>query len=136
MSVDLSPGRISPKIALKAVAEVAERWGIPKGQRYLLLGIPQSTADKWFAAVARDEFPDDKNVGRDVIERASHVASIYNTLHRLIGGVTSEGPAADVFFCRPSKGLQGGLSLRDMVLSGRFEDLIEVRHFVDRLASR
>jgi hypothetical protein len=131
MSFDLSPGRVSPKVALKAVAAVAERWQIQKGQRYLLLGVPADTANKWFASIQRNEFPDTRSVGRDVLERASHVVSIYDALHRLIGGTSAEGDAADVFFRAPNAAF-GGRSLRDVVLAGDLRGLIEVRQYVDR----
>ncbi len=135
MSVDLSPGRVSPKVALKAVAAVADCWQIPKGERYLLLGVARDTANKWFASVQRGEFSDTHAVGRDVLERASHVVSIYNSLHRLISGANADGDAADVFFRSPNRAF-GGRSLRDVVLTGRFSDLIEVRHYIDRVVNQ
>jgi Protein of unknown function (DUF2384) len=131
MGVDLAPGRISPEVALKAVAVVADRWDVPRGRRHLLLGVSESTANHWFSQIARGEFRKDREVKASVLERASHLVSIYDGLHRLIGGVTDHHDAADAWIGEPNRAF-GGRKPIDLLLSGRIDDLFAVRSYVDR----
>lgn len=94
MGVELAPGRISAVVALKAVAAVADRWEVPRGQRHLLLGASDGTANHRFSEIAGDALPENREVKAAVLERASHIVSIYDALHRLIAGRVDDRDAA------------------------------------------
>jgi hypothetical protein len=131
MGVNLAPGRISPEVALKAVGAVADRWGVPRGQRYLLLGVSESTANHWFSEIARSTFPEDREIKPVVLERASHVVSIYDALHRLIAGTADGRESADLWIGEPNQAF-GGRKPIELLLSGRMDDLFAVRSYLDR----
>jgi hypothetical protein len=131
MGLDPARGRISPRVVLTAIAAVADRWGVARGQRHLLLGVSESTANHWFSEIARGEFPEDRDVKAITLERASHVVSIYDGLHRLIAGKLDGRGAADCWMSEPNRAF-GGRKPIELILSGRMDDLFAVRSYVDR----
>lgn len=130
MSLDLSSPGISKTAALAAIAAVAERWGIRKTERYRLLGVSESTANHWFAALDRGERGDRDSLSAPVLERISHVISVYDLLHRLV-----EGGDADRWIDRPNAAF-GEQPPRELLLSGRSDDLLRVRWYLERIVSQ
>jgi len=130
MGVGVSPASVSKTAALSAVAAVAERWGIQKTDRYRLIGVPESTANHWFGLLQRGKLDDREPLKPALLERISHVVSIYDLLHRLI-----KGDEADRWMHQPNAAC-GGQCPRELVLSGRSDDLLRVRWYLDRIASQ
>ena len=109
-----------------ALERLANEWGVPRTKRHLLLGAREGTINRWFTKLRRGQVDDTKPLDRGMLERISHLASIYDALHRLfVGG------AADDWMTRENRAF-GGRKPLDVIMSGRFEDLIIVRHHVDR----
>lgn len=129
MGINLSAGGVSRSVALGAIQELANRWGVPKGKRYLLLGQPESTVNHWFAALNRDELGDTP-LDATMLERMSHLISIYDGLHRLF-----VGDEADAWMHRKNRAFAQRAPL-DVLLTGTFENLLKVRHYVDRALYR
>jgi len=130
MPTDLSSAGISKTAALSAIGAIAERWRIPKTERYLLLGVPQNTANHWFSNLSRGEIDERETLRAPILERVSHVLSIYDVLHRLI-----KGPEADEWLERPNRAF-GGQQPRELLLSGRSDDLLRVRWYLELVASQ
>lgn len=129
MPVDLSSAGISKTAALTAAAAVAERWSVPKKQWFLLIGVPESTANHWFADLARGEIDERESLKPGVLERISHLVSIYDLLHRLV-----KGAQADEWMSHPNRAF-GGHEPRELLLTGRFDDLLKVRNYLERAVS-
>jgi hypothetical protein len=129
MGINLSAGGVSRTVALGAIQELAERWGVPKTKRYLLLGQPESTVNHWFAALNRDELGD-APLDQTMLERISHLVSIYDGLHRLfVGG------EADAWMHRANRAFAERTPL-DVLLTGSFENLLKVRYYIDQALYR
>jgi hypothetical protein len=126
MSVNLPPLGASPKVALRAVAAVAEKWRISRTKRYLLLGVLESSANHWFSQLELDALVDE-SLPPGVLERISHLLSIYDRLHRLL-----KGDAADQWIHDANRAF-GGRKPVDLLLSGRMDELMDVRRYVDRV---
>jgi hypothetical protein len=129
VGVKFAAGGIPRAAALTAFAGVADRWNVPKTKRHLLLGQPERTVYTWFSKLG-DKDEDGAALDATTTERISHVVSIYNALHRLLAG-----NAADEWMQLPNRAF-GGAKPIDVLLGGRFEDLIEIRHYVDRAVYR
>lgn len=131
MRVTTSPAGISRTAALTVLANLAERWGVAKTKRHQLLGMPASTVNHWFSDLDRSGAVDDaRPLDRDTLERISHLASIYNGLHRLMNE-----EAADRWISMPNRAFSGRRPL-ELLISGRFDDLIDVRRCIDRVVAR
>jgi len=128
-TLDSATGSISRTIALGAIQSLAERWGVPKTKRYLLLGQPESTVNHWFAALKRNALSD-APLDANTLERMSHLVSIYNGLHRLFAG-----DEADAWMRRKNRAFDERTPL-DVLLTGSFENLLRVRQYVDRALLR
>lgn len=130
MSVDLSSAGISKTAALSVVRAIAEKWDVQKTARYQLLGVPESTANHWFSALDRGDIDQKEVLKAAVLERISHIASIYDLSHRLV-----KGNEADAWMQRGNSAF-GGQAPIALVMNGRAEDLIRVRWYLERVASR
>lgn len=108
--------------ALRTFFRIARVWGLSADQERCLLGNPpRSTFFRWKAR-------GDAALGRDVLERISHVLGIYKALHLLFPVDTQ----ADAWIKRPNSApLFGGRSALDRMLSGQVADLFVVRQYLD-----
>lgn len=111
--------------ALEAFTRIAAHWGLSTPQqRALLGGIPESTFFKYLKAPAA------ARLSSDTLERISHLIGIFKSINVLL----PRPEAADAWMHRPNNApLFKGRSALDYVLSGRFEDLIAVRHYLDAM---
>lgn len=129
MGVRFAAGGIPRTAALNAFASLADRWNVPKTKRHLLLGQPERTVYTWFSKLV-DEEEGNTPLDATTTERISHLVSIYNGLHRLLFG-----DAADQWMQLPNRAFANEKPI-DVLLGGRFEDVIEMRHYVDRALYR
>ena len=70
--------------------------------------------------------PDRATLLPDTLERVSHVFGIFKALQVLF----PDSVRADEWIDRPSRRL-GGATARSRLTSGRFTDLVDLRHYLD-----
>jgi hypothetical protein len=118
-----SPAERLSAPALEAFGRIAEHWGLSIGeQRTLLGGLPESTYFKYLRQ------PRAARLTADTLERISHVIGIFKSINILL----PRHEAADAWIRKPNNtALFKGRSALEYVLSGRFEDLVAVRHYLD-----
>ena len=111
--------------ALAAFSRIAGLWGLSTAeQRTLLGGIPEST---FFKHVKN---PQSAKLSSDTLERISHVLGIFKSLNVLL----PRHESADGWIRRPNNApLFKGRTALEYMLSGRFEDLVAVRHYLDAM---
>jgi uncharacterized protein (DUF2384 family) len=109
--------------ALRAFFKIADAWDLKLPERQRLLGgIAKQTIYNW-----RDR-PEDARLTSDQIDRISYVLGIYKALNVLF----TRPEQADTWIRRPNTALPfDGRQAADLILSGRMEDLIRVRRFLD-----
>lgn len=109
----------SPPTPLTFFFDLAEIWDLNTDQQMKLLGSPaRSTYFRWRK--------DGGEVSTDVLERISHLGSIYKALMILL-----DTPDAAVNWLRKPNRYFDGASALDILLSGTLTDIIKVRHYVD-----
>lgn len=120
-------GRLSAA-GLRSFSKIAQLWGLtPAEQRTLLGGIPESTFFKYL------KNPQRARLSPDTLERISHLLGIFKSINVLL----PRSEAADGWIKRPNHAaLFKGRSALDYMLSGRFEDLVAVRHYLDTVRGR
>ncbi len=126
MGIHLSAGGVHNSIALTALAQLSERWGVPKSKRHLLIGAPASTVSHWYTKLNKGTADDSEPLDATTMERISHLVAIYDGLHRLVPS------SADAWMNRENLAF-GGRKPLDVILSGQVVDLINVRQYVDRV---
>jgi uncharacterized protein (DUF2384 family) len=111
--------------ALQAFTRIAGLWGLSAGEQRTLLGsIPESTYFKYL------KNPQGARLSRDTLERISHILGIFKSLNVLL----PRQEAADTWIRRPNNApLFKGRAALEYMLSGRFEDLVSVRHYLDAM---
>lgn len=111
--------------ALEAFTQIASLWSLSAGEQRTLLGsIPESTYFKYL------KNPQAARLSRDTLERISHVLGIFKSLNVLL----PRHEAADTWIRRPNTApLFKGRPALEYMLSGRFEDLVAVRHYLDAM---
>lgn len=129
MGIRFAAGGIPRTAALNAFSSLADRWNVPKTKRHLLLGQPERTVYTWLSKLANEK-EGATPLDPTTTERISHLVSIYNGLHRLLSG-----KAADEWMGLSNRAFAGRKPI-DVLLGGRFEDVIEMRHYVDRALYR
>jgi Protein of unknown function (DUF2384) len=108
---------------LRAFFAIADHWALDNEQRRILLG---SVPDSTFYKYANN--PESARLSRDTLERISHLIGIFKSLNVLL----PRPEQADSWVKRPNDAaLFKGKSALGLMLSGRFEDLIAVRHYLD-----
>jgi hypothetical protein len=118
-----SPHHLSRRVGLSGWKRLAQLWDIPKGSWPAILHRSDRTIFDWYANL---EKPVD--LAADIAEILSHMFSIYNGLHRLYG----DNDFADQWIRLQNPAFAGARPI-DLLLTGRFEDLIRVRWYIDRL---
>lgn len=111
--------------ALQAFSRIAALWGLSAGEQRTLLGsIPESTYFKYL------KNPHAARLSPDALERISHILGIFKSLNVLL----PRHEAADAWIRRPNNApLFKGRTALEYLLSGRFEDLVSVRHYLDAM---
>jgi hypothetical protein len=109
--------------ALQAFTRIAGLWGLTTAEQRTLLGaIPESTFFKYL------KNPHAARLSADTLERISHILGIFKSINVLL----PRHEAADAWIRRPNNAaLFKGRSALEYMLSGRFEDLLAVRHYLD-----
>ena len=116
---------VSRRIGILVFVNVVERWKIKKSAWPLLLGCSPSTTRKWIKAAKSGE----ERVALlkpDVQVRIAHLLSTYDGLHRLFG----DGTYADAWIHTVNHAFGDQTPLK-RILSGRLDDLCEVRLYVE-----
>jgi putative toxin-antitoxin system antitoxin component (TIGR02293 family) len=117
----LAPQTVSRSVALKALSRIAERWQLRRQDLSGLLGrVPGRTLRDWYER-------DRGQLSPDAIERISHIVAIYDGLHRLFG----DSDYADRWIHNPNDAF-GGSKPVELLLSGSFTALVNVRQYIDR----
>ncbi len=111
--------------ALHAFSRIAENWALSTAEQRTLLGsMPESTFFKYLKQ------PESARLSPDGLERISHLLGIFKSLNILL----PRPEAADGWIRRPNHApLFKGRSALEYMLSGRFEDLIAVRRYLDAM---
>jgi uncharacterized protein (DUF2384 family) len=111
---------ISRAVALKALERITQRWGLKRQQLPLLLARPSRTVRSWY------EHEQGGDLDQDVLERISHLVGIYDGLHRLFG----DQEYADRWVSEPNASFNM-TAPRELLLTGSFTALVEVRRYVE-----
>jgi uncharacterized protein (DUF2384 family) len=108
---------------LRAFFRIADVWSLNVAERRAALGyIAQRTLYKW-----RDD-PEGARLNGDQLDRISYVVGIYKALHILF----ARSKRADSWIRRPNEALPfGGKPAAAILFSGRMEDMIRVRRYLD-----
>lgn len=114
----------SRSVALTALKRITERWRLQKQQIPLLVQRSARTVRDWFER-------DRGSLDPDVLERISHLIGIYDGLHRIFG----DNAYADRWIHEPNEAFQGR-SPGDILLSGKFTALVEVRQYIEQALIR
>ena len=117
-------GRLSGP-ALSAFLRIAQHWRLSAAEQRTLLGsIPESTFFKYLKQ------PQSARLSADALERISHILGIFKSLNILL----PRPEAADGWIRRPNQApLFKGRSALEYMMSGRFEDVIAVRRYLDTM---
>jgi uncharacterized protein (DUF2384 family) len=115
-----APVLMKPGPGLRAFENIANAWKLSSQQRWILLGIPESTYYRY------KREPDTARPSRDTFERISHVLGIYKALHVLF----PSGEYADRWI-HDGNGAFNGRSALDRMMGENVTDLADVRRYLD-----
>ena len=109
--------------AVRAFGNIARAWDMDlREQRAALGNISKQTIYNW------REHPERARLNGDQLDRVSFLLGIFKALHILF----TRPEQADSWIRRPNAALPfGGRPAADLMFSGRIEDLIRVRRYVD-----
>lgn len=113
----------SERVAAKVFFKIADAWQMDVAeQRDALGGVSKQTIYNWRAHPERTRFSGDQ------LDRISYMLGIYKALHLLF----TRPEQADSWIRRPNAAPPfGGKSAAELLFSGRMEDLIRVRRYLD-----
>jgi putative toxin-antitoxin system antitoxin component (TIGR02293 family) len=111
---------VTPKVAMKALGRLAERWKLKRNDIPQLLARPDRTVRRWFER-------DGGTLDPDVLERISHLVGIYDGLHRLFG----DAAYADRWVHEPNAAFRNRRPL-ELLRSGSFTTLVQVRRYIEQ----
>lgn len=111
---------IKRTVAMRLVLRLAEHWGLRRSDVPALLATPARTARDWAES---DRGPLDAGVR----ERISHLLAIYDGLHAIFG----DARFADRWIHETNRAF-GGRRPADLLLSGSFTALVQVRLYIER----
>lgn len=113
----------SERVAAKVFFKIAEAWKMDVAeQRDALGGVSKQTIYNWRAHPERVRFSGDQ------LDRISYLLGVYKALHILF----TRPEQADSWIRRPNAAPPfGGKSAAELLFSGRMEDLIRVRRYLD-----
>ncbi len=121
----LPPQRRQSRAALRMLFRVAERWRLLPSDLTILLDLDDENELDLLRRGARDLS------GRDRQDRVANVIAIYVDLHQILRSDDEEIS----WLKEPRDDLSGQRPI-DLLLSGRLEDMIELRRYVEFLAGR
>jgi uncharacterized protein (DUF2384 family) len=109
--------------AVRTFGRIAHAWGMDlREQRAALGNVSKQTIYNW------REHPERARLNGDQLDRVSYLLGIYKALHILF----TRPEQADSWIRRPNTALPfGGRPAADLMFSGRIEDLIRVRRYMD-----
>ncbi len=109
--------------SVRAFANIARAWGMDlREQRAALGNVSKQTIYNW------RERPERARLNGDQLDRVSYLLGIYKALHILF----TRPEQADSWIRRSNAALPfGGRPAAGLMFSGRIEDLIRVRRYVD-----
>lgn len=110
---------ISPKVALDALARVADRWNLKQQDLPALLGTSPRTVRAWYKSPPA-------RLDRHVLERISHLLAIYNALNAIFAM-----PFADEWIHQPNRAF-GDRAPIALLRSGGFTELVDIRRYLDQ----
>ena len=111
--------QISPRVALEALARIAERWQLKQQDLPALLGTSPRTVRAWYKTPPA-------RLDRHVLERISHVLAIYNALQAIFGS-----PFADEWVHQPNRAFADRPPI-ELLRTGGFTELVDIRRYLDR----
>lgn len=110
---------ISPKVALDALARIADRWKLKQQDLPALLGTSPRTVRAWYKSPPA-------RLGPHVLERISHLLAIYNALNAIFGM-----PFADEWVHQANRAF-GDRAPIELLRSGGFTELVDIRRYLDQ----
>lgn len=110
---------ISPRVALDALARVADRWNLKQQDLPALLGTSPRTVRAWYKSPPA-------RLDRHVLERISHLLAIYNALNAIFGT-----PFGDEWVHQPNRAF-GDRAPIELLRSGGFTELVDIRRYLDQ----
>ena len=122
-SVEASAGTRLSAVAAKAFERIAEAWHLDiREQRAALGNVSKQTIYNW------RRNPERSRLTGDQLDRVSYLVGIYKALHVLF----TRPEQADTWIRRPNAAMPfGGRPAAELLFSGRLEDLIRVRRYLD-----
>ena len=108
---------------LRAFFRIAQAWGLTLAEQQSLMGgVAKQTIYNWKAR------PHEARLSGDQLDRISYVLGIYKALNVLF----TRSEQADTWMRRNNSAAPfGGRPAEDLMLSGRMEDLIRVRRYLE-----
>jgi len=108
---------------LRSFFRVADAWNLNIAEQRAILGnVAKATIYNW-----RDR-PETARLNDDQLDRISYILGIYKSLHVFFNRTEQ----ADTWIRRPNEAPPfGGKSAAEILRSGKMEDLMRVRHYLD-----
>ncbi|MEA2666464.1 MAG: hypothetical protein QOI11_3408 [Candidatus Eremiobacteraeota bacterium] len=125
-AADSTASRLSPA-GLRAFFRIAENWRLSgREQRAALGNIAKQTLYNW------RENPDAARLSDDQLDRISYLLGVYKALHIIF----TRPEQADTWIRRPNEAPPfGGKPAAAVLFSGKMEDLMRVRRYLDAARS-
>lgn len=120
---EVSTGATLSAAGIRAFFRIAEAWDLSEGEKMAAMGgVSRATLFNW----KRD--PSNVRLGVDQLDRLSYLIGIYKALQI----VFTRSEQADGWIRRPNSAPPfGGKPAADLMFSGRMEDLMRVRRYLD-----
>ena len=123
MATELVAAKEAHRIAAQTFFNIADVWDMDVGEQRAALGnVSKQTVYNW------REHPERARMTSDQLDRVSYLLGVYKALHILF----TRPEQADSWIRRPNAAVPfGGKSAAELLFSGRMEDLIRVRRYLD-----
>jgi uncharacterized protein (DUF2384 family) len=124
--VTSTASRLSPA-GLRAFFRIADVWHLSPGEQRAALGsVAKQTLYNW------REHPESARLSDDQLDRLSYLLGIYKALHIIF----TRPEQADTWIRRPNEAPPfGGKPAAQILFSGKMEDLMRVRRYLDAARS-
>jgi uncharacterized protein (DUF2384 family) len=123
MATELALSKDLHRVAAQTFFNIADIWDMDVSEQRAALGnVSKQTVYNW------REHPERARMTSDQLDRVSYLLGVYKALHILF----TRPEQADSWIRRPNAALPfGGKSAAELLFSGRMEDLIRVRRYLD-----
>lgn len=123
MATELVSAKEAHRVAAQTFFNIADAWDMDVGEQRAALGnVSKQTVYNW------REHPERARMTSDQLDRVSYLLGVYKALHILF----TRPEQADSWIRRPNAAVPfGGKSAAELLFSGRMEDLIRVRRYLD-----